>query len=91
LEQYRESNNDQTNKSKISRYFSSFLAGRIIDTFGVELFVFSNLSKYGVFVNDSIIDLIKYIQAPQIPINIDAMIYVKISITTSNIIPRFLF
>ena len=42
----------------------------MIETLGVRLFVFSNLSKYGVNVNVSIIDLIRYIHAPQIPIKI---------------------
>ncbi len=42
----------------------------MIETLGTVLFVFSNLSKYGVNVNVSIIDLIRYIQAAQIPIRI---------------------
>ena len=61
------------------------------ENYGVKLFVFSNLSKYGVFVNDSIIDLIRYIHAPAIPINIATMMYVIISINNSNFIPQFLF
>jgi len=49
---------------------SSFLAGRITDTLGLDSVVFSNLSRYGVNLNESIIDLIRNIHAPQIPIRI---------------------
>ena len=49
---------------------SSFLAGRIIETLGVAFDLFSNLSKYGVSLNESLIDFMRKIHAPQIPISI---------------------
>jgi hypothetical protein len=50
--------------------FSSFLAGRMIETLGVDSDLFSNLSRYGVSLNESIIDLMRKIHAPQTPIKI---------------------
>ena len=49
---------------------SSFLAGIIIETLGADFEVFSNLSRYGVNLNELTIDLMRNTQAPQTPIRI---------------------
>ena len=50
--------------------FSSFRAGKIIETLGVWLEEISNLSRYGVFVKDLYIDEMREIHARKTPIKI---------------------
>ena len=52
--------------------FSSFLAGTITDTRGRDFEVFVNLSRYGVSLNESVIDFMRNIHAPHTATSISA-------------------